>query len=88
MTIRVTIQDYLIFLVKESISLPYLLISLHAVLALDPGGHVGTPRQGPTKATKNIVPLDPAARGYGTRLLLQKRCLEARVRAGTQEAEG
>ena len=58
---------------------------LHAVLALDPCGDVGSPSQGSSKAAHNVVPLDPFTSRDGTGFLLQQTGLEARVGARAQK---
>lgn len=65
----------------------YVLV-LHSILALDPGSHMGSPRQGSSKASSDIVPLDPRSAGQGTRFLLKDKGLSTRVGANPQEDQG
>jgi hypothetical protein len=66
----------------------YNIINLHTVLALDPASNVGAPRQWPSEAHGNIVPLDPRSSGQGTRLLLENGGLDARVSARPGKDKG
>ena len=60
---------------------------LHSVLALDPARNVGAPGQGSHKAAQDVVPLDPFAASNGTRFLLQKTGLVARVGADRKKGK-
>ena len=61
---------------------------LHTVLALNPGSNMGSPCQGSTKSTNNVVPLDPSSSGDGTGLLLQESRLVARGGTDTEKDQG
>lgn len=69
---------------------------LHAVLALNPGGHVSAPGQGTAEGAQDVVPLDPFTGRDGTGFLSQQLRLKDRVTAreekdqtqGTEQATG
>ena len=61
---------------------------LHTVLALDPGGNVGSPSKRSSEGSKNVVPFNPRSVLEGTRLLLKGGGSRDGNNEGSQEDEG
>ena len=62
--------------------------NLHAVLALNPAGHMSAPGKRTAERSQDKVPVDPRTRGNGTRLLDQLFRLGDRNGASGQKDKG
>jgi hypothetical protein len=59
---------------------------LHSVLALDPRGDVGSPREGSSEGTEHVVPFYPRSGAHGTGFLLEGgRSLDRHHQGGEED---